>query len=509
MLGAWLHPFRGLRLLWVLGREGASDVALVLAPKGSLPARALAALSSLKSAAARERSPGHNLAAALKRLGPTYIKLGQILSTRADLIGEQAAVDLSSLQDKLEPFDEAEARARVTEGLGRPIEEVFEVFGPSVSAASVAQVHFGRTHEGRDVAIKILRPGIEARFATELSFLRWGAVWAQRLLPDLRRTQPVGIIDVLRDQTAMELDLRMEAAAADQMARNFEDRGGLRTPKPYWDLTSRRVLVMERIYGINIDERDKLSVAGHDLVQVLTNAATCFFQAVFDDGFFHGDQHAGNMFIDGKGEVIFVDFGIVGRLDWKGRVFLADLMSHLLEGDYSGLAKRYADEGYLPPTASTQAFALALRSVAEPIVNQPLERVSFARLLGQLLAMGRTFDMSLQPDLFLLQKNMLMAEGIARSLAPEINIWDIARPLVRDWMIHNRNPIAQIAEHADTAFVAAGRLPKMIEQAESALTDFNAEMDRRKRGGGVWLPLILAGGLGAGLMWLMLRVLGG
>ena len=509
MLGGLLHPFRGLRLLWILGREGATDVALSLAPKGSLPARGLGLLSTLKSKTAKDRSPGFNLAAALKRLGPTYIKLGQILSTRAELIGEQAAQDLSALQDKLEPFDEAIARSVVEEGLGQSISEAFETFGPAVSAASVAQVHFAKTKDGRDVAVKILRPEIEQRFETELSFLRWGATWAQRLVPDLRRTQPVGIIDVLREQTAMELDLRMEAAAADQMARNFEDRGGLRTPKPFWDMTSQRVLVMERVYGINIDERDKLRAAGHDLAQVLTNAATCFFQAVFDDGFFHGDQHAGNMFIDGKGEVVFVDFGIVGRLDWKGRVFLADLMSHLLEGDYSGLAQRYADEGYLPPSASTQAFALALRSVAEPIVNQPLERVSFAKLLGQLLAMGRTFDMSLQPELFLLQKNMLMAEGIARSLAPEINIWDIARPLVRDWMLYNRNPIAQFAEHADTAFVAAGRLPKMIEQAESALTDFNAEMDRRRKGGAAWLPWLLAGGLGAGLMWLMIRVLGG
>ena len=265
---------------------------------------------------------------------------------------------------------------------------------------------------------------------------------------------------MLRQQTAMELDLRMEAAAGDQMARNFKERGGLSTPTPFWDLTSQRVLVMSRIYGINIDERDKLRAAGHDLAQVLTNAATCFFQAVFDDGFFHGDQHAGNMFIDARGDVVFVDFGIVGRLDWKGRVFLADLMAHLLEGDYDGLAKRYTEEGYLPATASTQAFALALRSVAEPIVNQPLERVSFARLLGQLLAMGRTFDMSLQPDLFLLQKNMLMAEGIARSLAPEINIWDIARPLVRDWMIYNRNPISQLAEHAETALACRRTLAK-------------------------------------------------
>ena len=163
------------------------------------------------------------------------------------------------------------------------------------------------------------------------------------------------------------------------MARNFKDRGGLSAPAPFWDLTSQRVLVMSRVYGINIDEREKLRAAGHDLAQVLTNAATCFFQAVFDDGFFHGDQHAGNMFIDARGEVVFVDFGIVGRLDWKGRIFLADLMSHLLDGDYDGLAKRYADEGYLPKNASTQAFALALRSVAEPIVNQPLEKVSFAR----------------------------------------------------------------------------------------------------------------------------------
>lgn len=509
MLSGLLHPFKGLNLLWVLGREGATDVALSLAPKGSLPARAVRLLGALKSGRAKKRSAGTNLAQALKRLGPTYIKLGQILSTRADLIGEQAALDLSALQDQLEPFSDKQARTILENALGRSSEDVFSDFSKPVSAASVAQVHFARLKTGEDVAIKILRPEIEKRFERELRFLRWGATWAQRVIPDLRRAQPVGLIDVLREQTAMELDLRMEAAAADQMARNFKDRGGLSAPKPYWDLTSQQVLVMSRVYGINIDEREKLRAAGHDLAQVLTNAATCFFQAVFDDGFFHGDQHAGNMFIDARGEVVFVDFGIVGRLDWKGRVFLADLMSHLLEGDYDGLAKRYADEGYLPKTASTQAFALALRSVAEPIVNQPLERVSFARLLGQLLAMGRAFDMSLQPDLFLLQKNMLMAEGIARSLAPEINIWDIARPLVRDWMIYNRNPISQLAEHAETAFAAAGRLPKMLEQAETALTDFNAEMDRRRSAGPIWLWFALAGAGGAGLMWILTQVLGG
>ena len=509
MLSGLLHPFRGLNLLWVLGREGATDVALSLTPKGSFPATMLGLLSTLKSARAKKRGAGVNLAQALKRLGPTYIKLGQILSTRADLIGDQAALDLSALQDQLDPFSDAQARSILEDALGRPIDTVFSEFGAPVSAASVAQVHFGRLQTGEDVAVKILRPGIEKRFDRELRFLQWGARWAQRVVPDLRRAQPVGLIEVLRQQTALELDLRMEAAAGDQMARNFKERGGLSTPTPFWDLTSQRVLVMSRIYGINIDERDKLRAAGHDLAQVLTNAATCFFQAVFDDGFFHGDQHAGNMFIDARGDVVFVDFGIVGRLDWKGRVFLADLMAHLLEGDYDGLAKRYTEEGYLPATASTQAFALALRSVAEPIVNQPLERVSFARLLGQLLAMGRTFDMSLQPDLFLLQKNMLMAEGIARSLAPEINIWDIARPLVRDWMIYNRNPISQFAEHAETALVAAGRLPKMLEQAETALTDFNAEMDRRRSAGPIWLWFAVASGAGAGLMWIMTRVLGG
>ena len=336
MLSGLLHPFRGLNLLWVLGREGATDVALSLAPKGSLPATALRILGTLKSGKAKKRSAGTNLAQALKRLGPTYIKLGQILSTRADLIGEQAAIDLSALQDQLEPFSDKQARAVLEDALGRSIDEVFADFGEPVSAASVAQVHFGRLATGEDVAVKILRPDIEKRFERELRFLRWGATWAQRVIPDLRRAQPVGLIDVLREQTGMELDLRMEAAAADQMARNFKDRGGLSAPAPFWDLTSQRVLVMSRVYGINIDEREKLRAAGHDLAQVLTNAATCFFQAVFDDGFFHGDQHAGNMFIDARGEVVFVDFGIVGRLDWKGRVFLADLMSHLLDGDYDG-----------------------------------------------------------------------------------------------------------------------------------------------------------------------------
>ena len=335
-------------------------MALTLTPKGSFPATMLGLLSTLKSARAKKRGAGVNLAQALKRLGPTYIKLGQILSTRADLIGDQAALDLSALQDQLDPFSDAQARSILEDALGRPIDTVFSEFGAPVSAASVAQVHFGRLQTGEDVAVKILRPGIEKRFDRELRFLQWGARWAQRVVPDLRRAQPVGLIEVLRQQTAMELDLRMEAAAGDQMARNFKERGGLSTPTPFWDLTSQRVLVMSRIYGINIDERDKLRAAGHDLAQVLTNAATCFFQAVFDDGFFHGDQHAGNMFIDARGDVVFVDFGIVGRLDWKGRVFLADLMAHLLEGDYDGLAKRYTEEGYLPATASTQAFCAGL-----------------------------------------------------------------------------------------------------------------------------------------------------
>ncbi len=509
MLGWITHPFTGLGLLWVIGREGATDVALKLAPARSLPARALHVLSALRGGKARARTAGTNLAIALRRLGPTYIKLGQILSTRADLIGEEVARDLSALQDQLEPFDDRTARRILTETLGREVDDVFADFGPAFSAASVAQVHFATLHSGEDVAVKILRPNIEQRFVRELTFLRWAAGFAQVLVPDLRRARPVGIIDVLREQTAMELDLRLEAAAADQMARNFADRGSLRTPAPFWDLTSQRVLVMARVEGTSIDERDLLREQGHDLEVVLTNAATCFFEAVFEDGFFHGDQHAGNMFIDAEGKVVFVDFGIVGRLDWKGRIFLADLMNFLLEGDYDGLARRYADEGYLPRSASTQAFALALRSVAEPIVNQPLERVSFARLLGQLLTMGRTFDMSLQPDLFLLQKNMLMAEGIARSLSPTINIWDIARPLVRDWMIEYRNPVAQFSGHAETALIAAGRLPKMLEEAESALQNLNAEMHRPRKAGSAWLGFAAAAVVGAGLMWVVLKVTGG
>ena len=335
---------------------------------------------------ARSRTAGTNLAIALKRLGPTYIKLGQILSTRADLIGEDAAADLSALQDQLEPFDDRTARRILAEALGRPVEDVFADFGPAFSAASVAQVHFATLHGGEEVAVKILRPDIERRFVRELTFLRWAAGFAQALVPDLRRARPVGIIDVLREQTAMELDLRLEAAAADQMARNFADRGTLRTPAPFWDLTSQRVLVMARVEGTSIDERDLLREQGHDLEAVLTNAATCFFEAVFEDGFFHGDQHAGNMFIDADGKVVFVDFGIVGRLDWKGRVFLADLMNFLLEGDYDGLARRYAEEGYLPRSASTSGLragaALGGRADRQPTAGAGVLRPAAGAVAG-------------------------------------------------------------------------------------------------------------------------------
>jgi ubiquinone biosynthesis protein len=470
MLGALRHLGRLLSIARTLARHDA------LAPfegRGlAPPVVQLARLLSHRRAAGR---PGQKLARALGELGPSFIKLGQVLSTRADLLGDTVAADLTELQDRLPPFDSATARRIVEEELGAPLATLFRTFDDTpLSAASIAQVHLAVTTEGRSVAVKVLRPGVEAAFARDLELLRWIAELAERSQPRLRRFKPRETVKALAETVVFEMDLRFEAAAASELAENFAHDPSYVVPAVDWRRTARRVLTLDRIAGIPIDDRAGLIAAGHDVEAVLTKAAASFFKQVFRDGFFHGDQHAGNMFVDADGDIVVVDFGIMGRLDHRTRTFLADMLLALLQRDYGRLAEVFTDAGYLEPGHSPATFAMALRSIGEPIFGRPLNEISFARLLGQLFRMAETFNMEVQPQLLLLQKNMLMAEGISRSLAPDLNIWLLAQPLIETWMVHERGPEARMRNAARDMGEALRRLPALLTDAQAVLEQAGA-----------------------------------
>ena len=450
--------------------------------------------------------PGQKLARALTELGPSFIKLGQFLSTRADLLGEQLAADLSDLQDRLPPFDSRAARATVERELGRSIVELFSSFEDvPISAASIAQVHFAvvkdtdrRTRDaggaraselsaqasdeagtanpmdpvedwsGREVAVKVLRPGVEQAFARDLELLYTVADLVERTQPKLRRFKPREVVGVFETTVRLEMDLRMEAAAASELGANFAGDPDYHVPAVDWQRTSRRVLTLERVDGTPLDDREALIAAGHNLTEVLTKAAAIFFKQVFRDGLFHGDQHPGNMWVDREGNIVAVDFGIMGRLDRRTRYYLADMLLATLARDYRRLAEVHVEAGYLPQGHPPDVFAQALRSVCEPIFGRPLNQISFARLLAQLLQLTESFDMPVQPQLLLLQKNMLMAEGISRSLDPELNIWVLAQPLIVDWVRENRGPEARLKDAAQDLGESLQRLPRLLSEVERA-----------------------------------------
>lgn len=476
------NSIRAVRLGWIALRYDAIGVAQSLPVADGLLPRGAGALRWLARRKWRKASVSTKLTALFHRLGPSYIKLGQVISTRPDLLGEELASHLTHLQDGLDGFSSDVAMATIAQELGAPVSELFAAFDPQpVSAASVAQVHKAQMPDGRDVAVKVLRPGIRKSFERDLSLLTWlaGIVdWLDH------RFAAAGIIEGYREQITFETDLRLEAAAADELRQNFNDDPQVLIPAVDWQHTARNVMVLDWQTGIPIDDRAGLEAAGHNVDLVMQAAAETFFRALFRDGYFHGDQHAGNMFITGdpaKPVVLFVDFGIMGRVSREKRLFLADIMHALFQRDYQALARRYAAEGYLQPQHDPVVFALSLRAVCEPIIDQPLEKVSFARLLGQLLALGQQFGLSAQPDLFLLQKNMLMAEGISRQIAPHLNIWQVAQPLIRQWVIENKGPGAKAKELLQVADATLRWLPVVLHKADRALEGMSRDTRSERR----------------------------
>jgi ubiquinone biosynthesis protein len=446
--------------------------------------------------------PGEKLAGALQDSGPSFIKLGQALASRSDLLGEQIAADLSQLQDRLPPFPFDDVRTTIEDEFGRPLEELFYSFDEEpVAAASIAQVHFAVDAEGREVAVKVLRPGIEAAFDRDLDLFFWIGERVEMHIPALRRLRLVESVAILADAVGREMDLRFEAAAAAELAENFTGDPGFHIPVVDWMRTGKRVLTTQRVSGIRIDERDAIIAAGHDPHRVLAKAAEAFFNQVFRDGFFHGDLHAGNLFVRDDGSIAAVDFGIMGRVDHRTRQHLGEMLLAFLNRDYRRAAEVHFAAGWVPAHRSLDAFAQACRSIAEPILDRPQNEISIAGLLGQLFQVTETFQMETQPQLLLLQKTMLVAEGTGRKLAPDVNMWLLARPLIETWTTTTFGPEALVRDVLDEVTAALRRLPVFVGRAERAVTllaDGRLRLDaesvraleaRRRK---AWLPWLAA-----------------
>jgi ubiquinone biosynthesis protein len=426
------------------------------------------------TARSRSRDAAAPMAAALTRLGPTYIKLGQFLATRPDLIAKDTAKDLATLQDKLPPFPLAEARAAIEDALGGKVETLYASFGEAVAAASIAQVHKAVVEEDgerREVAVKILRPGIERRFARDLDSFAFAARLIERWHPPIRRLRPAAVVETLARSVALEMDLRLEAAAISEMADNIEADEGFRVPSIDWKRTASRVLTIEWIDGIPISDHARLEAAGHDLKRLGILAIQSFLRHAMRDGFFHADMHQGNLFVDAAGRIVAVDFGIMGRLGPRERRFLAEILYGFISRDYTRAAEIHFWAGYVPPHHPVETFAQALRAVGEPIQGRPAEEISMADLLGQLFQYTEVFDMQTRPELLLLQKTMVVVEGVARSLDPGLNMWTVAEPIVREWMekeLGAAGRIAQAGEGAGQVGRFLAEVPALLQTAEGA-----------------------------------------
>jgi ubiquinone biosynthesis protein len=470
------HLVRLARTGFVFAREGV--FALVDTRPLPFPAKTAIALARLfERPTAKDGSS--RLAAALTKLGPTYVKLGQFMATRPDVVGKQIASDLESLQDKMAPFPQGDAEAVVAAAFGKPVNEVYVSFGPAVAAASIAQVHRAEVaQEGasKPVAVKILRPGVERRFKADLDAFFYVARKAESLSLEAQRLRPVEAVATLARSVAMEMDFRLEAAALSEMAENTREDTDFRVPTVDWDRTAREVLTLEWIDGTPLNDRAALEARGLDLPALGRNVIQSFLRHALRDGFFHADMHPGNLFVDEDGKLVAVDFGIMGRLGPKERRFLAEILFGFITRDYQRTAQIHFDAGYVPRTHSVESFAQAIRAIGEPIHNRAAEDISMAKLLMLLFEVTGLFDMRTRPELLLLQKTMVVVEGVARTLDPKLDMWTVADPVVREWIECNLGPagrLEDVAEGAGEIGRFMGQVPSLLSRAAMLIDQFD------------------------------------
>ncbi len=470
MANALMNIIRLARAGWVFARHGVRI--LPDDPDMPAPVKLLRCLAKVFTREGRATSHGARLAAALTKLGPSYIKLGQFLATRDDLIGSKNAQALAALQDRLPPFSMHEANKAIEEALGKKTGDLFASFGQPVAAASIAQVHKATILENgkiKPVAVKILRPQIEAQFRRDLASYYFAARSIEKFHAPTRRLKPVAVVDMLAKSMAIEMDLRMEAAAISEMADNTARDQGFRIPQVDWPRSARRVLTLEWIDGIPISDRTALKDQGHDLKDLATRLIQAFLRHAMRDGFFHADMHQGNLFIDSDGNIVAVDFGIMGRLGPKEQLFLAEILHGFITRNYKRVAEVHIDAGYVPRHHSIDLFAQALRAIGEPLMDRTAEEISMGRLLGQLFQVTEMFDMEARPELILLQKTMVVVEGVARSLDTNFNMWTTAEPVVQDWMESRLGAEGRLQEAADGAATFGrfvGDIPSLLNRAE-------------------------------------------
>ena len=468
-----------VRAGWIMIREG-----VVAALPGDqltgLPKLGwrIALLFTRRSALRTGRSD--RLAAAIARLGPSYVKLGQFLATRPDVVGNDIALDLALLQDRMDTFPMAESVAAIEGSLGRTVGELFLNFGAPVAAASIAQVHEGevdRNGTPTKVAVKVIRPGVRRAFLRDLETYFLAARLQERYIPVTRRLRPVEVTKTLAQTTKIEMDLRLEAAALSELGENIDEDPGFRVPAVDWERTGRDVLTMEWIEGVKLSDVETLRAAGHDLEALAATLVQSFLRHTLRDGFFHADMHPGNLFVEADGTIVGVDFGITGRLGKKERRFLAEILYGFITRDYHRVAEVHFEAGYVPRIHNVDAFAQAIRAIGEPIHGQPAETISMARLLTLLFEVTDLFDMQTRTELVLLQKTMVVVEGVARTLDPHFNMWKTSEPVVGDWIRQNLGPrgILDDAREGVNALVSLARqVPDLAHRTERLSREIDA-----------------------------------
>ncbi len=421
---------------------------------------------------------------ALEALGPIFVKFGQLLSTRRDLLPLDIADELAKLQDQVTPFPAEQAAAEIEKGIGRGIAEVFSEFAKEpVASASVAQVHIARLKDGREVAVKVLRPGVEAAIAKDVALLETAAGLVERLWADGRRLKPREVVAEFARHLEDELDLLREAASASQLRRNFEGSPLLAVPQVYWDWCSERVMVMERMHGTPVSQVDLLRSKGVDIQKLARAGVKIFFTQVFRDGFFHADMHPGNIFVSDDGKYVALDFGIMGTLTEVDKNYLAQNFLAFFNRDYRRVAQAHLDAGWVPAATRVDEFEAAIRAVCEPIFARPLKEIFFGKLLLRLFQTSRRFGVEIQPQLVLLQKTLLNIEGLGRELDPDLDLWQTAKPFLERWMgdqLGWRGLVRTLRQEAPYWAATLPQLPRLLHRllAEDRMGALQAALER-------------------------------